>query len=70
MFDFLKKLSFISRVQKAIKQVKEVLNNPHTIEVENKITGGINKIAEGLNDIKAEVPSAQGIIDEILKALK
>ena len=70
MFDFFKKLSFISRVQKAIKQVKEVLSNPHTIEVENKISGGINKIAEGLNDIKAQVPDATGVIEELQKALK
>ena len=64
------KLSFIGKVQKAIKAVKTVLNHPHTIEVENRITGGINKIADGLNDIKKEVPEAKEIIDLLLKELR
>lgn len=70
MFDFLKKLSFISRIQKAIKEVKEVLNKPHTIEVENKIIGGVNKISEGMNDIKEEVPAVSGIVNDLQKALR
>lgn len=64
------KLSFIGKVQKAIKAVKTVLYHPHTIEVENRITGGINKIAEGLNDIKKEVPEAKEVIEIILKAIR
>lgn len=63
------KLSFVGKILKAYNSVKTVLTHPHTIEVENRITGGINKIAEGLNDIKREVPEAQGIIETIQKAL-
>ena len=64
------KLSFVSKIQKGYEAIKTTLSQPHTIEVENKITGGINKIAEGLSDIKAEVPAVSSVIDEILKVLK
>lgn len=64
------KLSFVSKILKAINAVKTVLNHPHTIEVENRITGGINKIAEGLNDIKKEVPEANEVADTIREALQ
>lgn len=64
------KLLFIGKIQKAVKSVKTVLYHPHTIEVENRITGGINKIAEGLNDIKREVPEAKEVIDLIIKELR
>lgn len=64
------KLSFIGKVQKAIKEVKTILNRPHTVEVENRITGGINKVADGLNDIKKEVPAAKDVINQILDALR
>lgn len=64
------KLSFIGKILKAVKAVKIVLNHPHTIEVENRITGGINKIADGWNDIKREVPEANGIADLISKEIR
>ena len=64
------KISFISRIQKAIKDVKEVLANAETDKIANKITGGVNKIAEGLNDIKAEVPAAKDVINQILEVIK
>ena len=63
------KLSFMSKIQKAVKAVKTVLKDAETSAIANKITGGINKIAEGLNDIKAEVPAAKEVINEILKVL-
>ena len=64
------KLSFIGKIQKAVKAIKTVLKEPLTNEVENNITGGINKIAEWLNDIKREVPEAKEIIDLLLKELR
>lgn len=64
------KLSFVSKILKAIKAIKTVLKEPLTNEVENRITGGINKIAEGFNDIKKEVPEANGIADLILKEIR
>lgn len=64
------KLSFIGKIQKAIKAIKTVLKEPHIQEVENRITGGINKIADGLNDIKKEVPEAKEVIETILKAIR
>lgn len=70
IFQIFQKLSFIGKVQKTIKAVKTVLKEPLTNEVENNITGGINKIAEGLNDIKKEVPDAKEVIETILKAIR
>ena len=68
--NILQKLSFISNIQKAVKAVKTTLKEPHTQEVENRITGGINKIVDGLTDIKREVPEAKNIIDKILMVIR
>ena len=63
------KLSFISKVQKAIKEVKAILAKPETEQTANNISGGVNKIKEGINDIKKEVPSTTNIANQILEAL-
>lgn len=64
------KLSFINNILKAVKAVKTTLKEPHTQEVENRITSGINKIVDGLTDIKREVPEAKNIIDKILMVIR
>lgn len=63
------KLSFFGKVQRAITTVKNRLKHPHTEEVENRISGGINKVVEGLRDIKREVPETTGIVNLILKEI-
>ena len=66
----LNNIVFIYKVQNCIKKVKAAIKNAETEAIHNNITGGINKIAEGLNDIKKEVPEIGGVIDKILKALR
>ena len=64
------KISFIGKIQKAAKAIKTVLKNEQTDTTLNRLSGGINKIVDGLNDIKKEVPEAKEIIDLLLKELR
>lgn len=68
--NFFQRLSFINKVIKGYKVVKNVLDEPKTDEVKNKITGAINKIKDGLQDLRKYVPETKPIVELILKEMK
>ena len=65
-----KKIALINKISKAIKAVKKALNGILKDEEFNKLTGGINKVLDGLSDIKSEIPEAKDAITIILDAVK